>query len=223
MGNLNQKTRSLPFVGNVDPTLEATTTEGGEAERGGGATIGKIGGRRVRRVGDQLIIPNTPQGRALATLLTGATFRNGYGRVKRFALHLDRCTHAAEILPLLSAILATTADTGDASGVRKLLEDHRIHAAESLSRDPWITVDRVMAWIVWCSDPDNIRDSVDWRAILVIKLRDHIEPPLTGIEEKLFLCYGETWRDHPDAPKTRRERLVFTHFGKSWFDYQDSI
>lgn len=207
---LNPDPRLLQFDENTSETSTATTTERGSR----GKTLGTIGGRRVHILADHLIIPNTPQGRALATVLTGETIRPG--RVKRFALSLARCKNAEGILPLFMAIVAAIDENADGGPVRAYLESIEILAAERLSRDPWITLERAQAWYEWCSDPGNVRESVNWRAIMVIKLRDHIEPPMTKLETKLQFLYGKNWRNHPDAPKAEDDFVRFDHQGKYW-------
>lgn len=142
-------------------------------------TLGKLAGRRISMVGNELHMPNTTQGRALAVLLTGqpsSKSQNG-------SLVLDCCTIRSvagliELLTSVSLAIQKEPDTpAEISPVLQLLLEFQLDRKEALKRaaDPWVTIERVTDWQSYLACfGDNFTNPA---GMLNARLRDHIEAP----------------------------------------------
>lgn len=173
--------KTVDIVADQSLSINTNNMEGG-AGGNHARTLGMLAGRRVSLVGNVLHIPNTAPGRALATLLTGQTFTKNHNGA--LVVNGNGIGDVSDLLTLLTSISLAIQDESESpaalSPLLQLMLDFGIDRkiAVQLAADPWVTIERVTAWISYLDD--NAKSFVKGggiRGMLTSRLRDHIEAP----------------------------------------------
>jgi hypothetical protein len=144
-------------------------------------TLGKLAGRRIRLKGQSLQLPNIREGRALALLLSDQPARKDErGRL------IVECRDIGGVSDLISLLTAIEVDqsgfqmSADVSPVWQQLHDFEIGDKEAarLAADPWVTMERVNAWIAYLEHhAKSFTKGGRVQGMLFSRLRDHIPAP----------------------------------------------
>ncbi|MBN1137681.1 MAG: hypothetical protein JXM73_13930 [Anaerolineae bacterium] len=163
----------------IDTTPIANITNTDASPR----TLGVLAGQRIALVGNELRLPNTAQGCALAVLLTG----EATSRSRNSTLVVDRraIRNIADLVELLTSVsLAIQEEPAETSPVLQLLLDFPLDRKEALKRaaDPWVTIGRVTDWLSYLACPSN--NFTNPAGMLNSRLRDHIPAPYNPSQQQ---------------------------------------
>jgi hypothetical protein len=150
--------------------------------------IAKIGGLKIYRIGDEIHIPNTPVGRALACVLTGQQYPNR-GQI------VITIRDTVNLFESLSALVCINQAVSGEAAINESVRDalKRIGVREpvlsELCADAWVTVDRIESH--WGDLIDRGEDNP--AAKLIARLRNRWKPIVSITPAKHDYSKYEGW------------------------------